>query len=303
MLNQITPLILTFNEAPNIGRTLEKLCWAKDVVVVDSFSEDETLEVISEFPNVRVVQRGFDCHENQWNFGLTQTNIHTPWVLALDADYVLTEELIEDLRALRPEENTNGYRASFFYCVNGRPLRSGVYPPVTVLYRRAAASYTQDGHTHRVIVEGQIKDLRSAILHDDRKSLSRWFQSQQRYTKLEAQKLLNAKPRELSWKDRIRRLRVIAPVAILFYCLAVRGGVFDGWPGFFYAFQRMLAELMLSLQLLETDLRGQRSEVRDQKEIAEKPLTEIRVQKLEAPAVTGGVSRLPLTTSRLPLSK
>ena len=88
MLEQITPLILTYNEAPNIGRTLENLSWARDVVVVDSFSDDETLEIAASFPNVRVVQRVFDSHRNQWEFGLRETEIQTPWVLALDADYV-----------------------------------------------------------------------------------------------------------------------------------------------------------------------------------------------------------------------
>lgn len=294
MLDQITPLILTFNEAPNIGRALEKLCWANDVLVVDSFSNDETLEVISEFPNVRVVQRAFDRHESQWNFGLSQTNIHTPWVLALDADYILTDELIEELKALRPEEHINGYRASFLYCVNGRPLRSGVYPPVTVLYRRAAASYTQDGHTHRVIVEGQITNLRSSILHDDRKPLSRWFQAQQKYTRLEAQKLLNANLCGLSRTDRLRRLRIVAPVAILFYCLVIRGGIFDGWPGFFYAFQRVLAELMLSLQLLESDLGGKRQAVSAGFELGNTQSD----NSGSRPA-----AHFPLPASRLPLSK
>lgn len=45
MMEQITPLILTCNEAPNIGRTLERLTWARDIVVVDSFSNDETVEI------------------------------------------------------------------------------------------------------------------------------------------------------------------------------------------------------------------------------------------------------------------
>ena len=58
---------------------------------------------------------------------------------------------------------------------------------------------------------------------------------------------------DLSGADRIRRMRVIAPVAVLFYCLIVSGGVLDGWAGFYYAFQRMLAELLLSLYLIEHD--------------------------------------------------
>src|SRR5262245_19637520 len=129
MLSQITPLILTYNEAPNIGRTLEQLRWAKDIVLVDSFSDDETLEIVSQFPQVRLFQRAFDSHRQQWSFGLTETEIKSDWVLALDADYVLTDEAVAELSALAPDESTEGYRARFAYCINGKRLRSGVYPP------------------------------------------------------------------------------------------------------------------------------------------------------------------------------
>src|ERR1044072_4263961 len=102
MLDQITRLILTYNEAPNIARALGRLSWAREVVVVDSYSADETVEIAKSFPNVRLVQRAFDSHRNQWEFGLKETDISTPWVLALDADYVVTDELIEELRRLQP---------------------------------------------------------------------------------------------------------------------------------------------------------------------------------------------------------
>jgi hypothetical protein len=123
-----------------------------------------------------------------------------------------------------------------------------------VLYRKAGASYAQDGHTHRLVIEGPIENLRAPLLHDDRKSLSRWLEAQSRYTKLEAEKLLLVRPDDLSWTDRVRRWRVVAPAAMLFYCLIFRGGILDGWAGFYYAFQRALAELMLSLYLLDHDL-------------------------------------------------
>jgi glycosyltransferase involved in cell wall biosynthesis len=255
MLDLITPLILTYNEAPNIERTLEQLCWARDIVVVDSFSDDETVEIASSFPQVRVVQRKFDNHGGQWNFGLNETCISTEWVLALDADYMLTPKFVDELRSLRTTVETNGYQADFTYCVNGRSLRSGLLPLLTVLYRRNSASYIQDGHAQRLVVEGQVETLRTPILHDDRKPLSRWFQSQQRYMALEAKKIVSAEAETLGIADRVRRLRVIAPLAVLFYCLIVRGGVLDGWAGFYYAFQRMLAELLLSLYLIEQDLK------------------------------------------------
>ena len=249
MLDQITPLILTYNEAPNIARALGGLRWASEIVVVDSFSDDETVNIANTFPNVRVVPRAFDCHRNQWEFGLKETGISTPWVLALDADYVVTEELFAELKTLQPNSDTAGYRAKFIYCINGKRLRSGIYPPITVLYRREAATYVQDGHTQRVAVDGAIEDLRSPMLHDDRKPFRRWFNSQTKYTELEAQKLRATNPAELVFTDRLRRWRIIAPPAMLVYCLVVRGGILDGWAGFYYAFQRAMAELMLSHRL------------------------------------------------------
>lgn len=255
-LDQVTPLILTYNEAVNIGRSLAKLRWAREIIVVDSFSDDDTEEIAKSFSTVRFYQRAFDTHQNQWNFGLSNTGIKTPWVLALDADYVLTDELISELELLQPEATTSGYSAGFIYCLNGKRLRSGVYPAVTVLFRREYAMYLQDGHTHRACVTGEIKDLQSRILHDDRKPLARWFISQARYTELEAEKLLKTEKQNLSWTDRMRRLCLLAPPLMLIYCLFVRGGILDGWAGLRYAFERTIAELMLSLHLIQHRLGG-----------------------------------------------
>lgn len=252
MLDQITPLILTYNEAPNIGRTLERLTWARDIVVVDSFSTDDTLEIASSFSQVRVFQRAFDCLRNQWEFGLRETKINTSWVLALDADYLVTSDAIAELDSLTPDTFTTGYSASFVYCINGQELHSGIYPPVTVLYRREAASYVQDGHAQRVVIDGPVRQLGSPFLHDDRKPLSRWLHSQTLYAELEAAKLMTTSREDLNLTDRLRLCFVIAPAAALFYCLFIRLGIFDGWRGFYYAFQRSLAELMLSLYLLDS---------------------------------------------------
>ena len=249
MLDRITPLILTYNEAANIGRTLERLAWAREIVVVDSFSDDETVEIASSFPQVRVVQRAFDSHRNQWEFGLRETSIKTPWILALDADYILTNDVTAELKTLDPDPETAGYRANFSYCINGKELHSGIYPPVTVLYRRDAATYVQDGHTQRVVIDGPVKVLRAPLLHDDRKPLRRWLNSQARYAELEADRI--SKREALNFRDRLRLCFVLAPTAVFFYCLIGRGGIFDGWPGFYYAFQRSIAELMLSLYLID----------------------------------------------------
>jgi len=90
------------------------------------------------------------------------------------------------------------------------------------------------------------------LLHDDRKPVRHWLNSQARYADLEAAKLMTTSREALNLKDRLRLWLVIAPAATLFYCLFVRLGIFDGWAGFYYAFQRSLAELMLSLYLLDS---------------------------------------------------
>ena len=82
-LEQISVLILTYNEAPNIQRTLDALSSFSDVVVLDSGSNDGTIEILGRYANVRYLTRPFDTHAAQWSHGLTSCGIERPWVLAL----------------------------------------------------------------------------------------------------------------------------------------------------------------------------------------------------------------------------
>ena len=251
MLEKITPLILTYNEAPNIERTLQRLTWAKEIIVIDSYSTDETLEVLHSFPQVQVFQRTFDSFAVQCNYGLGK--IATEWVLSLDADYVLTSELISEIKSLQIQSDLNSYSVKFKYCVFGKPLHGTLLPPRKILYNREKAVYQDDGHAHRVYVEGKSATLSSYIHHDDRKPLSRWLWAQDRYMIIEAKKLTQTPDNQISNGDRIRKQKILAPFIILFYCLILKGGILDGWHGWYYAFQRMLAETLLSIRLIELE--------------------------------------------------
>jgi len=383
----LSVLILTYNEAPNIRRTLERLTWAKEIIVVDSFSTDETVEMVKQSPQARVVQRKFDTFADQCNFGLEQ--ISTEWVLSLDADYVLSQELIKEIshiakaesgsqrsegkeeraerRAqsaerrdfsvsasqderkaesgkqkaesgkrtsdLRPRTsgsslaapcsvdspNSNlqspeqpeisasqdftvsdvsgipptsdirplasgplssspvvAYSARFRYCINGHPLRASLYPPRVVLYRKDKAHYMNEGHGHRVQIDGPVGTLFGYIDHDDRKPIERWLQEQIRYARIEAEHLLTTPSRQLNLADRIRRKIILAPFLVFFYTLFGKGLILDGWAGFYYVLQRTVAEVLLSLKLIDrklmhqnreqtTDARGRRTTVRGQR--------------------------------------
>jgi len=249
-LDIITPLILTYNEAPNIDRTLQRLTWAKEIIIIDSYSTDQTLDIITSYPQVKISQRSFDTHTAQWNYGLEQ--VKSEWVMSLDADYQVTDQLIQEILSLN-NLSIDGYFIPFKYCVFGKPLRGTILPPRQALFRKKKSTYIDDGHTQLLVNQGLSSRISTPIYHDDRKPLSRWLWAQDRYLLIEAKKLLETPEYELSLGDRIRKQKIFAPFIILIYCLILKGGIFDGWQGWYYAFQRLLAEILLSLRLIELE--------------------------------------------------
>jgi len=243
MLNHITPVILTFNEQANLHRTLKALAWAKKVIVIDSFSNDNTLRICQKYPNVKVVQHAFSSHAEQSNFALTQVK-NSAWVLSMDADYIVTPELKTELASLSEQTPLNGFRINFQYAIRGKVLKGSLYPARTCLYKKEHAHYIQDGHTQRVIVNGEVGTLNEVLLHDDRKPYSRWLSSQSSYAKKEAEKMAKLTWREMSWPDRIRFLG-LAPIVIIPYTLLFKKLLFNGLAGLEYCVQRVVAELYL----------------------------------------------------------
>jgi hypothetical protein len=252
-LDQVTPLILTYNEEANLSRTLAGLSWARRIVVIDSGSTDATLAILARVPQVEVLQRTFDGFAQQCTFGLAQ--IKTPWCLSLDADHVVTSAFRDELRKLiataAPE--LTAILTPFRYLVYGRPLRGTLLPPRINVLRTGCGRYLNHGHSHHFITEGATLTMRSALLHDDRKPLSRWLDSQRRYLAQEAALLRSTSRASLSLPDRLRRTKVLAAPAVFLICLIWHRGLLDGWRGWFYALQRAYAEILLSLMLWEAE--------------------------------------------------
>jgi hypothetical protein len=166
----------------------------------------------------------------------------------------VTPHLADEIAALEPDGSVSAYRIAFTYAIFGRPLRGGLYPPTLALFRRERARYVQSGHTQRLAVDGRIETLRGKIVHDDRKPLRRWFDSQRKYAALEAEYLLNLPGSELKTAQRLRLTGWAAPLAMFVYVLLVKRCFLDGWPGWFYVLQRTLAELMVALEIIDRRL-------------------------------------------------
>jgi glycosyltransferase involved in cell wall biosynthesis len=250
MLHAITPVVLTWNEAANIGRTLDALAWARRVVVLDSGSTDGTEAIARAHANVDWHVRPFDDHARQSNHALDTLLDGAQWTMFLDADHVLTPALIDELARLRPVEATSGYRARFRYCVDGRPLRGTLYPARVVLFRPERGRFAQEGHAHWLRVDGNVEPLREWALHDDRKPRRDFVATQRKYARMEARWLASQPLAQLGWADRARRLLVVAPWLAPLVALFARGVVLDGSAGWRYAGERALAESYISRELL-----------------------------------------------------
>jgi len=247
-LSDITPIVLTYDEEANIGRSLAALDWAERIVVLDSGSTDRTEEICRNNPRVAWFQRPFDSHSEQWNaaLGLAKTS----WVLTLDADYIVTPQLLSELRFMESSPGVDGFRIPFVFYLHGKPIRASLLPPRIALFRVEQGRYVQDGHTQDLVLQGVCESLSAPLIHDDRKAFSRWWSAQKKYARLEADKLASASWQELPIQDRLRYCIVIAPVIIGPSVLLWKGAWLDGRAGLSYTWQRTLAEGALSAELL-----------------------------------------------------
>jgi len=97
--------------------------------------------------------------------------------------------------------------------------------------------------------------LEGHVCHDDRKPISRWLSSQDKYMAAEAQKLSEAQTLNLDMIDRLRKYPAIAWLVVFFYCLFGKRLILDGRAGIYYALQRTTAEIILALNVLDKQLR------------------------------------------------
>ena len=107
----LSALIITYNEEHNIGPVIENLDIADEIIIVDSFSTDETTRIATTYNNVTVVQHPFENYATQRNYAISLAQ--NPWILFLDADERLTEELKKEI--LKTIQLKDAFSAYYFY--------------------------------------------------------------------------------------------------------------------------------------------------------------------------------------------
>lgn len=225
----LSVIIISKNEEAVIRRCLTSVAWADEIVVVDSRSDDKTVEICREFTD-KVVQadwRGFGPQKNL-ALGLAVGE----WVLSLDADEYLppgTEAIIREAMLRAPE--ISGYRLSRVSSYCGRWMRHSGWAPdyVTRLFMRDRGRFTDDVVHERLEVQGRVAALDLTLYHEAFVDLEEVLAKVDRYSTLSAQ----------SMYERGRRATLRQAVTHGLWAFVrtylLRGGIADGREGFMLA--------------------------------------------------------------------
>lgn len=267
-------LILTFNEASNIPGCLESVAWADDVVVLDSFSTDETVK-IARSRGVRVIQRRFDNFGDHRNWAHDNIEFKYEWVFHLDADERFTEALRRECEKVVAEDRHSAYFVANRMMFLGRWIRhASQYPYHQVrLVKPSEMRFTNLGHGQ---MESEMKRgagyLKEPYVHYNfSKGISDWVRRHNQYSEVEAEHILSEemtnefRVKDLFAREQIRRRRamkilggrlpgkpLIKFLYLYFFCL----GFLDGLPGFYYCLLQAFYQLMIDIKVRERRLQG-----------------------------------------------
>lgn len=267
----ISAVILAFNEARNIKRCIESLTWCDEVVVIDDYSTDATVE-IAESLGARVLQHRFESFAKQRNWALEHAAIKQPWVLMLDADEVATPGFAR--AAQLAVHNAAADLQALCICRKtvfmGQTLNHADGFPVWImrLVRNGVTAFEDSGHGECPVPNsvGTPKLIDEPLLHFAfSRGMDDWWSRHVRYAKREAIRESSEGARTRwsdlfatqSWKRR-RQLRAITGclpgrgLMRFLYQYVIKCGFLDGKAGL--QFCRMLAcyEAMISVRRGET---------------------------------------------------
>jgi glycosyltransferase involved in cell wall biosynthesis len=272
-ISKISVIVLTKNEEAGLGNTLDKLKDFDDVVVVDSLSDDRTVEIAKDH-GARVVGFAWNGQypkKKQW--ALENAGAVNKWVLLLDADEFPSVSLVKELAALQSTLDSTtdgGYDINLLYRFAGKYLRHGHVVTKRSLLHVDRASFPVindldapgirevEGH-YQPEVSAPIGKLNNRIVHDDRDPVSSWFARHNRYSDWEAHLRMNDELRKDIATKRTLKGKVFDAVpfkpALFFgYAYIARAGFLDGRAGFDYA--TALATYYWQIGVKYRELRG-----------------------------------------------
>lgn len=264
---KVSIIFLTLNEEQDLPHALNAVRDLGALYVVDSGSEDRTVEIAKE-AGASVAYHPFEGFGQQRNWALDHFNFESDWVLFLDADEIATAEFIAEIR--KALETVDHDVAGFFCCwklmLQGRWLRrSDNFPKWQFrLLRHKRARFIDSGHGQKEgEIDGRISYIQEPYLHYGfSKGWSDWIAKHNRYSSKEALERLNGRRpfKECFSKTGSIRNRALKfwltgiplwPAFRFFYSYILRGGFLEGYPGFIYCTLMGFYEFLIKIKMHE----------------------------------------------------
>ncbi len=244
----ISVLLPTYNSAATVRHTLESIKWANEILVVDSYSTDETLDICQEY-GARIIQH--ECVHSAKKKNWAAPQCRHDWVLQIDTYEVLEPGLKEEIEhaVTYASPGQHAFRIPRKNHVLGRWLcYSGIYPDYqTRLLRRDYCRWMdREVHAH-VLVPGRVGTLRHHFLLYGMPNISKQLRNLDRYTRYEADEM-----RKQGTRFHWYRL-IIHPWEVFFYRYLWRHGFRDGWRGFIVCSYLAIYDFLSQAKLWELE--------------------------------------------------
>lgn len=271
----ISVLILTLNEENILPACLASVAWSDDIVVLDSFSTDRTVE-IAQAAGARVYQRAYDNEHTQHTYGLKEISFKHPWVYIPDADEITPPDLRDEMLAAvaGPDRPEAGFRVRFKVIFMGQWLKhSSLYPTWVMRLVRPEKAHFEREINSVCVVDGPVGRLAGHFTHYSfNKGLNAWYEKHNRYSWHEARESLKSIERgefnlsNVFSRDAPRRRRAMKelsfrlpfrPTLRFLYMYLFRRGFLDGWAGYVYCRLLVAYEYMIVVKIAEIRRRRQ----------------------------------------------
>jgi len=228
-MTKITAIIPTLNEEIHIADAIQSVSFADEIIVIDSFSTDKTIE-IAEKLSVKIIKRKFDDFSSQKNYAINQATYN--WIYILDADERVTEKLEKEI--LKNVKNPNDFVGfSFnrdFYFMN-KQIKFGGYSnnKVVRLFDKNYCKYDGSLVHEKIIANGKIAEIEEPIKHYSYKNFSHYLTKVQNYKELQAKELFAKGKKSSLFKI------LIKPKTRFLTHYVFKLGFLDGFRGFVIA--------------------------------------------------------------------
>ena len=252
MREPVSLVVITKNAAPALEKCLAQAAWVDEIVVVDSGSTDTTLAIASAY-KAKVIHQDWLGFGPQKQFAV-QAACHD-WVLCLDADEWLSEELSCEIKRLLENPPGFAYRFARSNKFMGRFLKHGEgYPDYSLrLFHRAHARWSDDIVHETVLTKAEVHTLPGDLMHESGEDLALYLSKQNRYTSLQAEMLFR-RGKHVG----ITKL-VLSPLLRFLKFYFFRQGFRDGLPGLVHISIGCFNSYMKYAKLIELHRIGNRS--------------------------------------------